>query len=83
MWHASAAHAPEAVLRLAAIGALDGVGDASRGEWHEWTGKAYHVRRRLNEREEFVTGPVRDIRGTEEQELRWRRVKHIVGDYKE
>lgn len=39
------------------------MGEASRGEWEEWTGKALHVRRRVSEPEEQVLGPALDIRG--------------------
>ncbi len=49
-----------------AFKALEGVGDASLGEWVERTPKAVHVRRRISEAEQLVIGEVRDIRGTEE-----------------
>ena len=45
---------------------LAGVGDPSLGEWREWTGKAFHIRRRLSAREERQTGPAIDIRRTPE-----------------
>jgi hypothetical protein len=49
---------------------LVNVGDASRGEWREWTGRAFHIRRRLSAAEEKVTGPVADIRGALEARQR-------------
>jgi hypothetical protein len=46
---------------------LGGVGDASLGEWREWTGKAFHIRRRLSAAEERRSGlTVVDVRGTPE-----------------
>ena len=70
VWHASAAkvgkHLPSKQLRILALNALKGVGDPDRGEWEEWTGVAYHIRRRLTEAEEATTGPAKDIRGTME-----------------
>ncbi len=75
MWHASAMAKPgipadSSFLRGAALDALDGVGDSSLGEWDEWTGKAYHIRRRLAPWEERRVGEVKDIRGTPEAALR-------------
>lgn len=82
MWHASAAPWPTSLLALRGIlepwadRALDGVGDASLGEWREWTGRAVHVRRRLSDLEARKVGPVIDIRGTDEAERRLARVRH-------
>jgi hypothetical protein len=45
----------------------------SAGEWTEPPGRdlhAFHLRRRLSKREEMITGPVVDIRGTPEAEQR-------------
>jgi hypothetical protein len=53
-------------LRQFALAALADVGDPTLGEWDEWTGYAFHVRRRLSEREQAHVGPVRDVRGTPE-----------------
>jgi hypothetical protein len=53
-------------LRRAAIEQLVGVGDESLGEWEEFTGKAFHLRRRLSTSEELLTGPAIDVRGTDE-----------------
>lgn len=67
VWHASVASMIEglspATLQDGAFATLFGVGDASLGEWEEWTGRAYHVRRRLNEGESRAIGPVIDVRG--------------------
>ena len=52
-----------------ALVALSGLGDW-RHEWHEWSGAAYHVRRRLTETEADSVGPVRDIRRTVEAQVR-------------
>ena len=49
---------------------LDGLGDATLGEWREWTGRAYHLRRRLSAAEADRVGPVRDIRRTPEAHRR-------------
>lgn len=49
---------------------LVGVGDPARGEWFEWTGRAFHVRRRLGAREDLRVGPVVDVRGTDEARRR-------------
>jgi len=46
--------------------ALDSVGLPGAGEWTEWTGFAFHVRRRLTEDEGSRVGPVIDVRGTQE-----------------
>lgn len=70
VWHASTA--PNGItlsaefLRAAALDELAGVGDPELGEWHEWSGYAHHVRRRLTPAEAATVGPVRDIRGTYE-----------------
>lgn len=71
VWHASAAPLPglrwaPAVLHAAAMLALKGVGDARLGEWDEYTGFAYHIRRRLSVSEQRSVGPVVDVRGTPE-----------------
>jgi len=73
VWHASAAgEVGRAELRRRALDALSAVGDKRLGEWHQWTGVAYHVRRRLSAQEQMLVGPVVDIRGTEEADQRWR-----------
>jgi len=61
-------------LREVARNALIGVGDASLGEWHEWTGFTYHIRRRLKPEEQLLIGPAIDIRGTDEAMNRWRAI---------
>lgn len=60
----------EATLRRFAERALGGVGDAALGEWSNWTGKAFHLRRRLSAEEHAQVGDVVDVRGTEEGERR-------------
>lgn len=70
VWHSSAAPMRGIPLRAdlerIAEKELEGVGDPSLGEWREWTGKAFHIRRRLSAAEQKVTGPVADIRRTPE-----------------
>jgi hypothetical protein len=66
------------VCQKEALRQLAGVGDASLGEWHEWSGKAFHVRRRLSEREQRRTGPAVDIRGSDEARMRAARVGHML-----
>jgi len=66
------------MLRDRALKALAWVGDASLGEWHESTGRAYHVRRRLSPSEEPTVGPVVDVRGTPEARRRLARVARYV-----
>jgi len=53
-----------------AYAALDGLGDARLGEWHEWSGAAYHIRRRLTPAEQAHVGPAVDIRHTPEARRR-------------
>lgn len=82
VWHASAASRGmrfgEATLEDEAMTALDGVGQAILGEWPTWTGRAFHVRRRLSEVEATKVGPVVDVRGTEEALRRLRPVAHLL-----
>jgi hypothetical protein len=70
VWHASAAASGgfpiKSVLEAEAERQLANVGDASLGEWREWTGRAFHIRRRLAAAEEALTGPMADIRKTPE-----------------
>lgn len=78
VWHASVAPIarlrPE-VLRAAALLALKGVGDVALGEWEEYTGYAFHIRRRLSRTEQRSVGEVVDIRGTAEVAQRLARVQ--------
>ncbi len=55
-------------LRQSARKALQGVGDATLGEWDEWNPEAgvYHLKRRLSMDEQRQVGDVYDIRGTQE-----------------
>lgn len=79
VWHASAAPSPgwpigRESLRKFALDALEGIGDAGRGEWEEWTGYAFHIRRRLSAQEQEPIGEAIDIRGTPEARRRLRGV---------
>ena len=56
----------QSLLAAEAYRQLNGVGDPTLGEWQEWTGRAFHLRRRLNAREARQVGPVVDVRGTPE-----------------
>lgn len=62
------------VLEAEARRQLAGVGDASRGEWDEWGPRVFHLRRRVSEAEEEITGPLRDLRGTPEARERFARL---------
>jgi hypothetical protein len=64
-------------MREKALAALAGIGDDSL-QWESWSGKAYHIRRRLTEDEALPIGPVIDIRGTPEAENRLRPVRHLL-----
>ncbi len=71
VWHASAAPLPgyvldERFLQRCALDALQGVGSVALGQWEEWSGKAYHIRRRLTCEEQKHVGDVLDIRKTAE-----------------
>lgn len=63
-----------AALEAQAERELNGYGDAALGEWREWTGVAFHLRRRLSEVEQRKVGPVADIRRTPEARSRARRL---------
>lgn len=64
-------------LHQRALTALEGVGERTH-EWHEWTGFAYHIRRRLTPGEALRVGEVRDIRGTAEAQHRYDRCKALL-----
>lgn len=70
VWHASVASQQgipiRSTLEAEAVRQLRGVGDPSLGEWREWSGRAFHIRRRLSEAEQRRVGPVVDVRGTSE-----------------
>lgn len=54
------------------------MGDSALGQWEEWTGRAYHVRRRLTAEEQALVGEALDIRGTPEQEKRYQAVRKYL-----
>jgi len=66
---------PVEFLRKQAFKFIEGVGDASLGQWEEYTGYAFHLRRRLSSDEQIAIGDVVDIRDTDEQERRWLKVR--------
>ena len=81
VWHASVASERipiRQVLEREAERQLAGVGDATLGEWREWTGYAFHLRRRLTVREQRGVGPVVDIRGTDEARARGLRLGELL-----
>ena len=49
---------------------LAGLGDPRAGEWRERGERAFHIRRRLSDREMILVGPAVDIRGSEEARIR-------------
>jgi hypothetical protein len=70
VWHVSVAYrghvlVPHLLDKLC-IATLEGVGDATRGEWREMPRRSFHLLRRLSEAEQERIGPAVDIRGTEE-----------------
>jgi hypothetical protein len=86
VWHASVSAAPgypavEHFLRRYALDALIGVGDAALGQWEEWSGLAYHVKRRLTPREQRHVGEALDIRGTSEAVLRRAAVQKFLPEH--
>lgn len=82
MWHVSIATRGIPYGRMAleaqAERELAGLGDATRGEWREFTGRAFHLRRRLSAEEELQVGPVRDIRRTPEAQQRARALGKLL-----
>lgn len=69
VWHASGKGRTVIESKQIARTYLNGVGDASLGEWEEPGNRGvFHVRRRLSEAEqtEFGILAVRDVRGTDE-----------------
>lgn len=61
---------PDSELRQRAFDVLNGVGDASLGEWEEKGASAFHLRRRLCNEEALLVGSVVDVRGTQEASRR-------------
>jgi len=51
------------------------VGDESQ-QWEEYTGAAYHIRRRLTPKEQKLVGEAIDCRNTEEGIKRYRVIQH-------
>jgi len=76
---ASRAGASRKSLKAEALRQLAGAGDASLGEWCEFTGRAYHVRRRLSAAEESLVGPAIDVRGTAEAASRALVIRPLFG----
>jgi hypothetical protein len=79
VWHASVSLRPvkrwfPAVLESLARLELEGVGDATLGEWVESEqipgSMILHYRKRLTPEEQAIVGPVIDVRGTPMHDLR-------------
>lgn len=74
MWHVSIAprspYVGRTLCEQRAVVELSGLGDPTLGEWREWTGAAFHIRRRLTPTEQLRVGPVVDIRRTPEAHRR-------------
>lgn len=47
-------------------------------QWEEWTGRAFHLRRRLTAEEQANVGPAVDCRGTPEWGRRFAAVEHLL-----
>lgn len=81
VWHVSIAPRGVAwgapVLERQARLQLEGVGDPGL-EWTDFTGRAFHLRRRLTAEEAAPIGPVVDVRGTAEAERRLAEVRHLL-----
>jgi hypothetical protein len=54
------------------------VGAAELGQWEEWTGRAFHLRRRLSPVEAEQVGPVVDVRHTPEQMRRFEALRLVL-----
>jgi hypothetical protein len=65
-------------LEEEAVRQLNGVGDPAAGEWREWSGRAFHLRRRLTAREARTVGPVLDVRATPEARQRAQRLGDLL-----
>lgn len=68
------------LLREIALKELDGVGDAGIGQWEEWTGTAFHIRRRMRPSEQEQVGKPIDIRGTKEFDRRVKALRKRIGE---
>ncbi len=73
VWHCSVRHPIPERARELAHAELEGVGDATAGEWEERY-QSFHLRRRLSASEAEQIGPVLDLRGTSEA---WQRFKAL------
>ena len=71
----------EQFLQRAAQDALQGVGSKALGEWIEWTGTYYHIRRRLTKDEQKKVGDMVDVRGTDEAMKRAEAVQRFLPQY--
>lgn len=81
VWHVSIASsglALPATLEAECRRQIAGVGDPSLGEWPEWTGRAFHLRRRLSAREQREVGPVVDVRRTPDARRRAERLGPLL-----
>lgn len=82
VWHASVApvrgsgRIHKQQLRGMAVGALAGVGGEQ--QWHQWTGYAYHLRRRLSPSEQLLVGDAVDCRTTDEWDQRFAAAKDYL-----
>jgi hypothetical protein len=79
VWHVSVASLPKVylpnnVLRQIAEDSIKGVGDINY-EWHECSGYAYHIRRRLTVEKQKITGAPIDCRNTNDGLRRYETIK--------
>jgi hypothetical protein len=65
-------------LREICFKALEGVGDEVAGQWEEYTGKAFHLRRRLTVEEQEPIGEAVDVRGTYEAYNRLNAIRIVM-----
>lgn len=83
VWHASIAPLPGVPfsapsLRAIAMKVLDGVGDASLGQWEQVSPRALHIRRRVSDAEWAGRPWGHDLRGTDEAKQRLAAVAHLL-----
>lgn len=66
------------ILRTAAFLALNHVGENARKDIHEWTGYAFHIRRRLTPKEQAGVGEAVDLRKSGEGYARLRAIRDLL-----
>ena len=80
VWHTSVSGfgLSNETLRAKALSILQGVGDPALGQWEERGEKAYHIRRRMTAAEAKQVGGVLDIRGSDEAQSRFEKMRRYL-----